>query len=63
MSMNAQLEHTAVTRTLSVPTQLVHITVLVNEDTLVTEHLVKVRNILFYHLIDYVSLALHQSSQ
>ena len=45
MSMNAQLEHTAVTRTLSVQTQLVHITVLVNQDTMVTEHLVKVRSL------------------
>ena len=62
MPTNAPLKHTAATQTLSVTTQLVHITVLVNQDTLVTEHLVKVRNILFYHLIDYVSLALHQSS-
>ena len=45
MSMNALMEHTAVIPTLSVPTQLVHITVLVNKDTLVTEHLVKVRNL------------------
>ena len=41
--MNAPMEYTAVTRTLSVPTQLVHITILVNQDTLVTEHLVKVK--------------------
>ena len=63
MSMNAPTEHSAATQTVSVPTQLVHITVLVNQDTPVTEHLVKVRNVTFYYLIDYVSLALHQSSQ
>ena len=34
--MNAALEHISVTWTLSVPTQLVHITVLVNQDTVVT---------------------------
>ena len=62
--MNAPLEHTAAIQTLSVPTQLVHITVVVNQDTLVTEHLVKVRNVIFhYFLIDYMSLTLHQSSQ
>ena len=63
MSMNVPLENTAATQTLFVTTQLVRITVLVNQDTLVTEHLVKVRNVISYYLIDYVSLALHQSSQ
>ena len=43
MSMNALMEGTDAIPTLSVPTQLVHITVLVNQDTVVTEHLVKVR--------------------
>ena len=43
--MNAQLEHTVVTQTLFVSTQLVHITVGVNQDTMVAEHLVKVRSL------------------
>ena len=47
MSMNAAVEHISVTRTLSVPTQLVHITVLVNQDTLVTEHYVKAIKLIY----------------